>query len=167
MNQWIDVLKKNSINDLKKLIKNGEDLNDKNESGESVLVYALRNHCDYSILMELVKNGSDIYAVDEGGVSVFEMAITYNNIKMVEYFLNKEIDVNKTKRKSGFTPLMCASCYGRSEIVKILLDNGANKDARDSKGISATDFARKMNKKSVLKLFGFDESLVQNKTYAR
>jgi len=167
MNKWIEALKKNSIENVKKLIQNGEDINDENESGESVLAYALRSHCDYDLLMFLVENGADIYDFDEEGVSIFEMAITYNNIKMVEFFLDKGIDVNSTKRRSGFTPLICASCYGRTEIVKILLENGADKDAVDSKGLSATDFARKMNKKSVLALLDYDENSPKNKIYAR
>ena len=61
-------------------------------------------------------------------------------------------DVNQTSRKSGFTPLMCATCYGRVEVVKYLLERGADKEAMESKGLRAKDFARKMNKKSVLKL---------------
>jgi ankyrin repeat protein len=62
---------------------------------------------------------------------------------------------------------MAASCYGRVEIVKILLEEGANKDAVDIKGFSATDFARKMNKKSVLELLDFDKNSHKNTAYAR
>ena len=95
------------------------------------------------------------------------MAITYGNVFMVNHIIDKGIDVNQTQRRSGFTPLMCAACYGRTEIAKILLDNGANKDAKESKGFNATDFARKMNKKSVLVLLDFDKDAPQNKAYIR
>ena len=167
MNRWIEVLKKNSLEGVKTLIEQGEDINEENESGESVLAYALRSHCDFDILMHLLESGADMYDTDYEGVSIFEMAITYNNIKMVEYFIQNGIDVNETKRKSGFTPLMCASCYGRYDIAKILLDNAADKDAVDSKGLSSVDFARKMNKKSLLNLYGFDENSPKNTVYAR
>jgi len=80
--------------------------------------------------IEALKNNklSEVKFLEASGedVSIFDMAITYDNIKMVEFFLDKGIDVNVTNRKSGFTPLMCASCYGRIEIAKILLDYDEN-----------------------------------------
>lgn len=167
MNTWIEYLKSNDYKKVQQLLNSGEDVNATNELGESVLMYAIRSHCDYELLMLLVQSGADIYAIDHEGVSVFDMSITYNNVAMVQFFLEKNIDVNATQRKSGFTPLMCASCYGREEIVQLLLDNSANKDAMDFKGLTATDFARKMNKKSVLKLLNFNPNAPRNTTYAR
>jgi len=167
MNKWIEALKNDSLAEVKSLQANGEDVNDVNDTGESVLAYAIRSHCDFSILMFLIESGADIYDFDDEGVSIFDMAITYNNIKIVEFFLEKGIDVNTTQRRSRFTPLMCAACYGRTEIAKILLDNNADKDATDSKGITATDFACKMNKKSILKLLDYDESALKNTALAR
>lgn len=167
MNTWIEHLKNNDYAKIQELVKKGEDLNAANDSGETVLMYAIRSHCDFNLLMLLVESGADAFAVDYEGVSVFDMAITYNNLSMVAYFLEKGIDVNETQRRSGFTPLMCASCYGRNEIVKLLLQNGVDKDALDAKGLSATDFARKMNKKSILKMLDYDENSPKNITYAR
>lgn len=167
MHQWLELLRNNDYIGVKKYIKSGADVNDSNDNGESVLAYAIRSHCDFDLLMLLVESGADIFDFDEEGVSIFDMAITYNNIEMVKYLIAKGVDVNKTKRRSGFTSLMAAACYGRVEIAKILLENGANQDVVDSKGFSAVDFARKMNKKSVLKLLDFDENSPKNTSYAR
>jgi len=167
MNKWIEALKNNNLEEIKSLLAKGEDVNDANDTGESVLAYAIRSHCDFSLLMLLVESGADIYDFDDEGVSIFDMAITYNNVKMVEFFLEKGIDVNTTQRRSRFTPLMCAACYGRTEIAKILLENNVDKDAKDTKGFTATDFARKMNKKSILKLLEYDENTPKNTMYAR
>jgi ankyrin repeat protein len=62
---------------------------------------------------------------------------------------------------------MAATCYGRNEIIEILLKKGVDQTARDSKGFTAVDFARKMNKKSILKLLNYDENDPQNRAYAR
>jgi len=97
----------------------------------------------------------------------YYMAITYNNIELVKYMIENNYDVNKTTRKSSFTPLMAGVCYGRIEIVKLLLKNGANQYVSDSKGFTAVDFARKMNKKSILKLLDYDENAPINSNYAR
>lgn len=167
MYTWLEILKNNDFIGAKQYIKKDADLNEETESGESVLATAIRHHCDEDLLSLLIDSGADIFFFDNEGVSIFDMAITYGNVFMVNHIIDKGIDVNQTQRRSGFTPLMCAACYGRTEIAKILLDNGANKDAKESKGFNATDFARKMNKKSVLVLLDFDKDAPQNKAYIR
>ncbi len=153
MNKWLELLKKNDYISIKKYIRDGADLNETSETGESVLMYALRYRCDEDIIELLIENGADLEHTDREGVSVFDMAITYDNLKLVKQLVEDGIyDVNKTSRRSGFTPLMCATCYGRIEVVKYLLEKGADKEAFESKGLRARDFARKMNKKTVLQL---------------
>ena len=167
MNTWLELLKNDDYLGIKKYIKKGADLSQTNEAGESVLACALRARCSNETIMLLIENGADIFDFDNEGVSVFDMAITYDNIPMVNYLIEQGKDVNKTTRKSGFTALMGAACYGRVEIAKILLQNGADKNVKDSKGFSAVDFARKMNKKSILEVFDYDENAPKNTGYAR
>jgi ankyrin repeat protein len=167
MNKWLELLKKDDYLGIKKYIKNGANIEETNEAGESVLACALRARCDFDTLMLLIDNGADKFDFDDEGVSIFDMAITYDNIKMVEYLLEQGVDINTTSRRSGFTALMAAACYGRVEIVQILIKRGANQNATDSKGFKAVDFARKMNKKSILALLDFDESDPKNTAYAR
>ena len=167
MNKWLELFKTDDYLGIKKYIKEGADLSETNEAGEGVLACALRAGCDMETLMLLVEHGADIFDFDDEGVSVFDIAITYDNLEMVTYLVEKGRDVNQTNRKSGFTPLMAAACYGRIEIVKYLLQHGADQNAKDSKGFSAIDFARKMNKKSVLELFDYDENAPKNTAYAR
>jgi E3 ubiquitin-protein ligase HECTD1 len=58
---------------------------------------------------------------------------------MVEYLARKGADVNKGQRSSS---LHYAACFGRSNVVKILLRHGANPDLRDEEGKTALDKAR-------------------------
>lgn len=167
MHRWIEYLKSNDYIGVKKYIKSGGDVNDANDTGESVLAYAIRSRCDMDLLLLLVESGADIYDFDDEGVSIFDMSITYNNIDMVNFILEKGIDVNSTNRRSRFTPLMAAVSYGRIEIVKLLLEQGADQDAVDDKGFSSIDFARKMNKKSILAILDYDENGPKNRAYAR
>lgn len=167
MYTWLEFLKKNDFLSVKKHIKDGADVNDANDNGESVLAHALRYGCDMDLIMLLIDAGADVYDFDEEGVSIFDMAVTYSHMDMVKFLIDDGIDVNATKRKSGFTPLMAAACYGRIEVAKLLIENGADKNAVDSKGISVIDFARKMNKKSILALLDYDENSPKNTAYAR
>lgn len=167
MNTWLELLQNDDYLGIKKYIKSGGDLSETNESGESVLACALRAQCSHETIMLLIQSGADIFDFDHEGVSIFDMAITYDNIEMVQYLIEQGKDVNKTTRRSGFTALMGAACYGRVEIAKILLENRADQYVKDLKGFSAMDFARKMNKKSILALFDYDENTPKNTGYAR
>lgn len=167
MTKWLELFKTDDYLGVKKYIKDGADLQEVNEAGESVLACALRAHCDIELLMLLIDSGADKFDFDDEGVSIFDMAITYNNIEMVNYLIKEGIDVNQTNRRSGFTPLMAATCYGRNEIIKILIANGVDQSASDAKGFRAVDFARKMNKKSILEILDYDEEDPKNTGYAR
>jgi len=167
VHNWIEIFKNNDLIGVKKYIESGGDVNDSNDTGESVLAYAIRSRCDMDLLLLLVESGADIYDFDDEGVSVFDMSITYNNIDMVKFMIEKGMDVNATNRRSRFTPLMAAVSYGRIEIVKLLIKHGANQEAVDAKGFSSIDFARKMNKKSILTILNYDENEPKNRAYAR
>ncbi len=150
--KWLTLLQDNDYIGIKQYIKEGADVNDCTESDENVLSCALRFRCDNDIINLLVEKGANIDDYDSEGVSVFECAITYNNLKFVEYMIARGVDVNNTKRRSGFTPLMAATCYGRTKMLELILGAGADKNCIDKKGYSAHDFARKMQKKSMLAL---------------
>ena len=157
MTKWVSLLQDNDYLGIKQLIKKGADINDHNESEESVLAFAIKSKCDDEIIDLLIENGAETEDFDNEGVSIFDYAIAYNNLAFVRKMLGEGVDVNLTHRRSGFTPLMCAVCYGRSEIAVLLLEHGAKKDTVDSKGFSAADFARKMRKKNMSKLLGEEE----------
>jgi len=167
MHTWLELLKNDDYLGIKKYIKSGADMSETNDSGEGVLSCALRARCDFETIMLLVESGADIFDFDDEGVSVFDMAITYDNVEMVNFLLSKGLDINATSRRSGFTSLMAAACYGRIEIAKILIEQGANQKLKDSKGFTAADFARKMHKKSILELLDYDPTAEKNMEYAR
>ncbi len=158
MNKWTEILNNNDYLNAKKNIKNGVALDETDESGESVLAYAIKSKCDTDLIMLLIDNGADIFDFDDEGVSILDMAITYDNIELVNYLIENGVDVNQTNRRSGFTPLMAAVSYGRVEITKILLSKNVDQSSVDSKGFKAVDFAKKMKKKSVLALLDYDKN---------
>ena len=152
MTKWLSILQNNNYLAAKKLIKDGGKLNDRTEAGESVLAYALKSRVDEDMLELLIESGADLFYTDDEGVSIFDFAVTYNNIFMIELLLQKGKDVNDVTRKSGFTPLMGAVCYGRYDIFRVLLEAGADISAVERKGMTALDFAKKMRKTSMIKL---------------
>ena len=69
-------------------------------------------------------------------------SVLKNNIKFVEYFINKGLDVNQ-KNKYGNTPLHYAFKTGNYDIIHLLLENGANIKIKNKKGIRPYDIANK------------------------
>ena len=162
MNEWLRILQENDYLGAKALITSGADLSVTNEQEESVLFVALKRNCDDEIIELLIEAGADMYYRDSEGVSVFDYAIQYGNKKLVDRFLSQGVDVNATTRKSSMTPLMVAVCYNQFDITKKLLDKGAKIESRDSSGISAYDFARKMRREKMMALL--DEYLPKRAT---
>jgi len=150
--KWITLLQENEYIGIKQYLKEGADINDCTENDENVISCAFRYRCADEIIDLLVAKGAAVDDYDTEGVSVFESAITYNNLTFVEYMIEHGVDVNATRRRSGFTPLMAATCYGRTKMLELILSAGADKDRVDNRGYSAYDFARKMQKKSMLAL---------------
>lgn len=159
MEIWTQLLKDNNYLGIKQYLKNGGNPNEQEENGESVICFALRYHCDEDVLNLLIDSGADLMHSDNEGVSVFDVAVTYNNLPIIERLINVGFDVHTATRNSGFTPLMGAVCYGRVEVIKKLLTMGVDLDARDSHGLSALDFARKMHKKTILELLQSEKNI--------
>ncbi len=51
-------------------------------------------------------------------------------------------DINK-KCSHGSTPVHCAAAYDRSEILKLLYENGGDIGASNDEGAAPVDFARR------------------------
>ena len=69
-------------------------------------------------------------------------SVLKNNIKFVEYFIKKNLDVNK-KNKNGDTPLHLAFKIGNYDIIQLLLEHGASIKIKNKKGITPFDIADK------------------------
>jgi ankyrin repeat protein len=64
---------------------------------------------------------------------MFFSAIELNDFKFVYCLLKKDIDLD-IKDKNNFTPLHLAVLKGRYEIVKLLLEKGANLNIQNDDG---------------------------------
>ncbi len=142
---------------VKQAIKKGADLeqiveNELNENEESLLFYALHRKCSLDTIKLLMESGIDIYKCDAEGVSFLDEAIVTGNLELVRILVEeKGMDVNKTARKSGFTPLMQAACYNYTEIVQFLLDKGADIEARDNADLDVIAYTKKLQRKKMQK----------------
>jgi ankyrin repeat protein len=78
-------------------------------------------------------------------------AVENRNVPAVEGWLASEKDAARWKDDSGLTALMVASQYGHSQIIDMLLDAGADINARDNIGRSAMAHAAGMGQQGIVK----------------
>lgn len=103
------------------------------------LIDAIRQK-DLTALVEAIESGQvDVNFADDVGQSLTNWASAFGSIEMVQYLCDKGADVNKGHKSSS---LHYAACFGRPDVVKLLLQRGANPDLRDEDGKTALDKAR-------------------------
>jgi ankyrin repeat protein len=78
------------------------------------------------------------------------MAIVKGDLEIVKKLIELGSDVNE--KSDGMTPLMYAARYNRTDIIKVLVKNGANIKTRDKKGNTAMKFAKLSNAQDAVAL---------------
>jgi len=66
-------------------------------------------------------------------------AIMKGDLETVKKFIEYGSDVNE--KSNGLTPLMFAARYNKVEIIKYLVEKGADKQLKDDKGNTALQYA--------------------------
>jgi len=160
MNEVTQAIENDSVAKLKSLIKQGVDLNKPILIGEeyeledydeiSPLFYAIRKYASLEMIELMLENGVDLHMTDDDGISALDMAIKFKRKDLVQFCIDKGIDLNSTKRRSGILPLLLSCCFNDTELIQMLLDNGADINATDASGMSAKDYARKLGQKNVV-----------------
>ncbi len=155
-----ETIENDSIAKIKSLIKDGIDLNTPILIGEeydlddydeiSPLFYAIRKYASLEMIEIFLANGIDLYQVDSDGVSAIDMAIKFKRLDIIKFCIDKGFSLNSTKRKSGITPVMLASCFSNTEMMQILIDGGGDIDSADKYGMSPKDYAKKLGQKKMI-----------------
>lgn len=76
--------------------------------------------------------------------------IQIGNYKAVKTLIDKGVNINKKSLK--LTPLMYAARHNRTEILKLLIKNGANLKTRSDNGFTALNWAKHANAKEAYEI---------------
>jgi ankyrin repeat protein len=132
------VKKENSLENVKRFIKAGADVNAKNPHfGETTIMEALPNK---EIVIELLSAGAEVDGFDEAKTSNLMWAAHFGDFEITEILLLHGANVN-WERIDKRTPLMDAGYGGNPEIVKLMIENGAEVNAVNDYGATALMFA--------------------------
>ena len=114
-------------------VKQGKDINITN--AKSYTPFILSAYNGQSLVLETLFNlGADACAVDTKGSNAFMGVAFKGHFYIAKWLLeNTDCDVNH-QNYAGQTALMMASLFGREDIIKLLLEHGANPDLKDNQG---------------------------------
>jgi ankyrin repeat protein len=84
-------------------------------------------------------------ARERGVTTPLGIAISKGDVTTVKKLIEYGASVNE--KCNGMTPLMIAARYNQSEIITLLLENGANLKEKDEKGLTALRHAEASNAK--------------------
>lgn len=96
------------------------------------------------------ENINTCYSIEDNSYSLLALSIKMNKVNLFQKLVNEKADLENIC--DGKTPLMFAAKYGNAGFVKKLLEHGAKKEARTSKGYTALDYAKKYEKTEIIKL---------------
>ena len=147
----MNLIKKSELDRIRKFLQQNKnlDVNFTDSEGNSAVLYAIENS-KMNVLVELMKQGAKINLDEtiinkisehilDSGIEERELSILlfysvkHNNIFLANALLRKNIDINirqllrgNFSQFSNMTPLMVAAQNNNTEMVKLLMDRGAD-----------------------------------------
>jgi ankyrin repeat protein len=94
----------------------------------------------------LLAAGADINSRDYLGSSPLSFAVSRNRTETVGVLLNAGAKTNFHHTETGQTALIDAVVRGNIDIVRLLLEKGANVNEQDKEGRKPVDWARRLNR---------------------
>ena len=139
------------------LLKCNAKLMDDNPHGMTALAGASKGKSEKHthIVKELLKHGADPnkYGYENSSpMGPLYVAIYNNCYTNAKVLLDNGANVNLQDSVNGWTPLIIATRYGRLEMVRLFLENGANATTTDNNGGTALTYAVKENHINIAKI---------------
>lgn len=103
------------------------------------LIDCIRSKDTDALIDAIDSGGVEVNFMDDVGQTLLNWASAFGTQEMVEFLCDRGADVNRGQRSSS---LHYAACFGRPNVVKVLLRHGANPDLRDEDGKTPLDKAR-------------------------
>ena len=158
----------------------GADINAQDNTGQTVLMKAIKSNRYITVIKTLLKHGADANVASRN-VTPLMYSVLKNKQQLAETLISSKVEVNTSSK--GISPLiyslmkkedtiatmliqnganvnakyrdktalMIAAKYtDNPEIIKLLVANGADTKARDRSGKMALDFAKRNNNREII-----------------
>jgi ankyrin repeat protein len=128
----LDAVMKGDLRAVRERLRNGADVNAPQPDGSTVLMLAVeRNHVD--IVDLLLQARANVNVRNEYGATALFVASTGGSVGLIRRLLDAKADPNLSLL-SGETPLMTAIDNSHLDAAAVLLEHGADVNAKEAKG---------------------------------
>lgn len=128
----------------------GIHINAVSTAGETALMHAcIKGHID--VVRQLLALGARVNQPGWTPLHYAASADTEHSTEIVRLLLEQHAYIDAESPNQS-TPLMLAAQYGSQDMVLLLLDAGADVQARNQLGLSAVDFARRSDRAFMVKI---------------
>ena len=122
--------KKCSLDIIKMLLKFGAYINLVNKHGNSALIMACANGCSENVINMLLQFRANVNLVNKDGASALMFAISNMlSVDVIQQLIKSGANVNQ-QDSDGRTAFMLAANKQSAEVIKILIDAGADIDLK-------------------------------------
>ncbi len=130
--ELLDALTRGDGVAVNRLVRSGAPVKVTDEYGSSALMYAAI-YADAAIMKLLLSRGADPNHADQAGATALMWSVS--DAAKVRLLVARRTNVNAVSALTGRTPLLIAAGRpGAANVVKLLLDKGADPKARDKEG---------------------------------
>lgn len=164
---------------IRSLVEKGADVNYKSYEGETPLSTAIYAN-DTEVVQYLLEKGADAngdeeirplsFAASVGSLQIVKLLVEYganvnnqnesgstallrtNKVDIARFLIENGANVNAKDLYDGMTSLIGAAARQNVELVKLLLEKGADKSIRDAEGKNALDYAKERNYEEIIAL---------------
>jgi ankyrin repeat protein len=153
------------VAELKQALASGANVNAADSTGRSALGLAARNG-DVAMIDALLDAGAKIEATDPIGFTPLMEAARDGKVEAASRLIARGANVGQRARANGLelTPLHLATASGFGDLVRLLVERGADINARDSEQATALIWATNQQPKVALLLvqMGADPDIASN-----
>ena len=133
----------------------------------SFIILLLLNACTQSGSNNNMKseNNPKAKAVVEKPNMDIQAAIIAGNLEVVKQHIEAGTDINMKEQTSGSTPLMTAASFGKTAIVRALIDANADLDLKNNEGSTALHAAAFFGRIEIVQMLidaGADKTIKNN-----
>ena len=116
---------RNGVDELKKFIDAGIDVNEKNALSLTPLLIAVKEN-NLETVEYLISQGADLKLKNNKGDDALIIATEENYIDVFEYLLTQGADIATTTNKANRQPIHIAARYGYVGILDVILNKGVD-----------------------------------------
>jgi ankyrin repeat protein len=140
------------------------DINAQKADGATALIVAAANG-QHEVVKTLIDNGAKVNATSTDGWKPLMFAAEKGHLTTVQALLSVTgIDIDAQKA-DGATALIVAAANGKDEVVKALINNGANVNAMDNNGSTPLMWALRLGHQTIAQAL-LDNGAIPNKPTA-